>query len=322
MVVFTCNNCGDSLQKPKVAKHYQFQCRQGENLTCVDCHKDFYGQEYVAHTKCITESERYGGANYVARPGQNKGARKQEDWINVVKNVIDTATDLSRDERNVLNILSNHENIPRKKAKFLNFIRSVMGHRINMPVIESVWARMETAFKEAVEASKAQSLPNRDQEKSSSPANDSSPTKPEDSSKAENENNENICRENGNSSTNGTENTENGKKKKSKKRDLADSTTELEDRTPVKKNKRNVDNSVDEASTNRENGKFDWKAAIVEIVASKDEISVKKLRKRVVNRYVDHCNDTVTPEKAASRFEKKLRKLTDVIVNDDKVRMA
>lgn len=117
----------------------------------------FSGQEYVAHTKCITESERYGGQNYVARPGQNKGARKQEEWINVVKNIIDTIHDLSRDERNVLNILSNHENIPRKKAKFLNFIRSVMGHRVNMTVIDSVWTRMETAFNKTVEQNKVHS---------------------------------------------------------------------------------------------------------------------------------------------------------------------
>ena len=66
-----------------------------------------------------------------------------------MKNVFDTAANLSHDERNVLNILSKHDNIPRKKTKFLNFIRNIMGHRVNMPVIENVWSRMENAFKEA-----------------------------------------------------------------------------------------------------------------------------------------------------------------------------
>lgn len=116
----------------------------------------FSGQEYVAHTKCITESERYGGQDYVAKPGQNKGERKQQEWINVVKNVIETAHNLTKEEQNILDILSRHENIPRKKAKFLNFIRSAMGNRVNMRVIDGIWARMETAFKGAVEANKPQ----------------------------------------------------------------------------------------------------------------------------------------------------------------------
>ncbi|KAG7211384.1 hypothetical protein KM043_010673 [Ampulex compressa] len=72
MVVFTCNNCGETLQKPRVAKHYQFQCRTAAFLTCVDCFKDFRGDEYVGHTKCITEAERYGGKDYVPKAGTNK----------------------------------------------------------------------------------------------------------------------------------------------------------------------------------------------------------------------------------------------------------
>lgn len=42
MVVFTCAHCGDSLQKPKVEKHYDTKCRNKcPDLCCVDCLKDF-----------------------------------------------------------------------------------------------------------------------------------------------------------------------------------------------------------------------------------------------------------------------------------------
>lgn len=41
MVVFTCFHCGDVMQKPKVAKHYEFKCRNPVFVTCTDCLKDF-----------------------------------------------------------------------------------------------------------------------------------------------------------------------------------------------------------------------------------------------------------------------------------------
>ncbi|XP_043267476.1 cell growth-regulating nucleolar protein isoform X2 [Venturia canescens] len=316
MVVFTCNNCGDSLQKPKVAKHYQFQCRSSENLTCVDCHKDFYGQEYVSHTKCITESERYGGQDYVPKPGQNKGERKQQEWINIVKNVIETAKNLTMEERNILNILSRHENIPRKKAKFLNFIRSVMGNRINMPVIDGIWARMETAFKGAVEANK--------------PQGQSTNVGNHENNIAENQNNENISREKGLPTENGTEIPEVvEKKKKTKKRDLTETEVTPVEEPPKKKRKKKSSEEVVEGTTvmsmdqndNQETLKFDWKAAILEIIGSNQEISLKKLRKKVCNRYVNHRDNSITFEKAVSKFEKKLSKVTEVSINDNKVRL-
>lgn len=64
MVVFSCDACGDSLRKKDVQKHYQFNCRRCESLTCVDCKKQFWGDDYVAHTQCITDEDfKYGKVN-------------------------------------------------------------------------------------------------------------------------------------------------------------------------------------------------------------------------------------------------------------------
>lgn len=120
------------------------------------------GNEYVAHTKCVTEAERYGGKDYVPKANVNKGERKQQEWINVVNNLLNGTVNLSNEERNFLNTLSRYENIPRKKAKFLNFVKSMLGYRINMSIVDSVWNKMETAHKQNQQtATKPQESDNR-----------------------------------------------------------------------------------------------------------------------------------------------------------------
>lgn len=50
MVTFTCNACGESVKKAKVQKHYEQQCRNCSVLSCIDCGRDFAGDEYQSHT--------------------------------------------------------------------------------------------------------------------------------------------------------------------------------------------------------------------------------------------------------------------------------
>lgn len=57
---------------------------------------------------------------------------------------------LSNAERTVLNTLSKFHNIPRKKAKFLNFIKFMVNNRtVTMSVVESTWNKMEAAYKQS-----------------------------------------------------------------------------------------------------------------------------------------------------------------------------
>ncbi|XP_058801200.1 uncharacterized protein C16C10.8 [Phymastichus coffea] len=303
MVVFTCNNCGDSLQKPKVAKHYQFQCRTAPFLTCVDCFKDFRGNEYVAHTKCITENERYGGKNYIPKPSQNKGERKQQAWINVVQNVLANSTTLTVPERNLLSSIAKHENIPRKKAKFLNFINNISGNRVNMTIVSSVWDKMESAFKEA----SAQI----DNEENNSEKN-----------KEENQNNSNICKEDGTvvNKLNEIE-SQNQKSKTSKKRKHENYENDDNEHANKKKNETEKNNVTIEDVTENGDSKFSWKTTILEIVTSKGEITLRKLKKKVITQYLAHFPDS-TSEKAMSKFEKKLGKVSDILIDENKVKLV
>lgn len=83
MVFFTCNACGASLKKNQVEKHYRNECRSCSVLSCMDCGKDFHGDEYAAHTKCITEAEKYQGAMFNKTASDSKGDLKQEAWLEV-----------------------------------------------------------------------------------------------------------------------------------------------------------------------------------------------------------------------------------------------
>lgn len=71
-----------------------------------------------------------------------------------------------------------------------------------------------------------------------------------------------------------------------------------------------------------ENSTFNWKNTILDIVKSKEEISLRKLQKKVISQYMKFCSDAVTREKASSKFNKKLKKVSEVVISDEKVRLA
>ena len=137
MVFFTCNACGASLKKNQVEKHYQNECRNCEVLSCMDCGKDFYGDDYAAHIKCVSEAEKYQGALYKdsGKSGGAKGEKKQQEWLEVdeayvylvcgqcvlyIQRVRDSVQSAEVNPRisRLLEKISEFPNIPRKKSKF------------------------------------------------------------------------------------------------------------------------------------------------------------------------------------------------------------
>merc|ERR1712071_502859 len=85
MVFFICNGCGASLKKNNVEKHQTHQCRKSGHLSCMDCSKDFFGEDYKGHVKCISEEEKYSAKGWSAKPNQNKNERKQTEWVAMVQ---------------------------------------------------------------------------------------------------------------------------------------------------------------------------------------------------------------------------------------------
>ena len=84
---FICDACGQTVKKSKVEKHYQTECRNCSVLSCIDCGKDFPGDEYAGHTSCISEAEKYQGKLYQPKEKANKGELKQQEWIKVTLSI-------------------------------------------------------------------------------------------------------------------------------------------------------------------------------------------------------------------------------------------
>nr|VZH98618.1 unnamed protein product [Spirometra erinaceieuropaei] len=120
MVVFVCGKCNESIKKKNVEQHFN-NCRNA-TVSCVDCSKDFTRQSFVSHTSCITEQEKYDKPNFSQKIP--KGANKQMEWTDQVHSRL---SDFPA-QQGVINLmvkkLMDSSNVPKKKAKFQNFLRS------------------------------------------------------------------------------------------------------------------------------------------------------------------------------------------------------
>ncbi|KAJ1660191.1 hypothetical protein IWQ61_000836 [Dispira simplex] len=72
MVTFVCNVCQESLKRSKINGHF-YRCPDAY-FACVDCSKDFYGQDYSEHTQCISEAEKYQKSLYQPKKGKQNNA--------------------------------------------------------------------------------------------------------------------------------------------------------------------------------------------------------------------------------------------------------
>ncbi|CAG0895654.1 unnamed protein product [Cyprideis torosa] len=153
MVFFTCNTCGASLKKNQVEKHHQFECKNCEAVSCMDCGKDFWGDEYASHTKCITEAEKYSGKDYKPKPNANKNEKKQEAWLEHIRAAVNSE-EAQKDPKlkDILQRMAAYSNIPRKKSKFENFVRNSLTTR-QPHLIEAAWRIFSASFTPTVPAS-------------------------------------------------------------------------------------------------------------------------------------------------------------------------
>lgn len=102
--------------------------------------------------QCITEAERYSAKGFVAKPEKNKGAQKQEIWTECIQELSERPN-FDRNTKNVLQRIATQSNVPRKKPKFINFLKSSM--RFNPAQAEKIW----TIIEKGLEEFKKKSLP-------------------------------------------------------------------------------------------------------------------------------------------------------------------
>ncbi|TGZ62339.1 hypothetical protein CRM22_007479 [Opisthorchis felineus] len=143
MVVFLCSYCNASLRKSVVEKHFHC-CRGCTTVSCMDCHKDFDKISFKSHTSCLTEEEKYDKV----RVSQSKaGSNKQQQWTSFVQKVISKSAVQDPLICQVMQELQSSENLPRKKQKFLNFMRSKY-RRLRPDQMEQIWEILDAAASE------------------------------------------------------------------------------------------------------------------------------------------------------------------------------
>ncbi|EGZ15530.1 hypothetical protein PHYSODRAFT_346613 [Phytophthora sojae] len=145
MVFFVCEGCNETLKKNKVDAHAG-RCRNCWAVSCVDCSVVFEGNDYAAHTSCISEAEKYEKSLYQGDKNKGKPGKKQtpqERWMDAVQSA--TCPD-DRKLQDVLTRIAGYDNVPRKKNKFVNFVSNSLALR-DAALVERAWTIYETAFK-------------------------------------------------------------------------------------------------------------------------------------------------------------------------------
>ncbi|XP_060072978.1 cell growth-regulating nucleolar protein-like [Ylistrum balloti] len=347
MVVFTCNACGDSLKKNQVESHYLGKCRRCEVVSCVDCGKDFWGDDYQSHNKCISEEEKYSGKNYKPKANANKGDAKQELWLQQVQHAIDKCN-ANAQLKGLLERMKDYPNIPRKRAKFENFVGNSLNTR-NSYLINQAWdllmenttqnkqpekKPLENGHTNGTSQSKTEEVVAQ-QVIEDQPCEERKLSKRERKEERSKKSNKKEKKDKSESSEN--VDSEKSKKKKSKKRKRDEEMEEDETEEPVKvkkkkKDKENADESIltnnnledgepEEESPAKRGLKFDWVEVITTVLQSKGEMALKKLRKKVLAEYSSQGGRPMTEEKLGAKFTKKVTKNPTFVVHKERVKI-
>lgn len=138
MVVFVCSQCNATLKKSHVRNHL-LSSRRCSLVSCVDCHKDFDKFSVESHCSCISEKEKYDKANYLKSSKSNNNS-KQAEWVRRIEDAIQNCE--SKRHLFILQNIRGNCNVPQKKKKFENFMRSKY-RKIPAETIEEIWKLLE-----------------------------------------------------------------------------------------------------------------------------------------------------------------------------------
>ncbi|XP_035517564.1 cell growth-regulating nucleolar protein [Morone saxatilis] len=342
MVFFTCNGCGESLKKAQVDKHVNM-CRGCQVLSCIDCGKDFWGDDYKNHNKCISEDQKYGGKGYEAKA--NKGDVKQQQWIQRVQEAMNKPG-VSAKLKDVLRQVSTYDNVPRKKAKFQNWMRNSL-KIANTGLHDEVWDILAAAdnppeapqqTKEAEQTVAAVKMDTNGNEKQDSHPDVEKKKKlnKRERKEARQQKNGKVLKGAEKTVAQEPEEDQTGKKKKRDRKRKHSSEEEgdeeqnghgAEDETSSKKKKTNDQEESEETEDQAvPKGKFNWKGNIKAVLRESpdQELQVKKLRKKVLSAYYSFTGDGnfKTEEDVLALFNKKINNNPKFRVLKDRVRLV
>merc|ERR1719348_2420908 len=256
---------------------------------------------------CMSEEQRdskEGRAGWDPSVGQgNKGEKRQNAWIANLRKILQETSDLDGDVRNILDTIQEHENIPRKKPKFVNFVKNIMRNRARPHSIDKTWELFEQALKPPALPEPMEVAENGESDKTESLETNGKGETPE-------KENEGGKKE---------------KKKKKKKDKKLPDTTEDVNTKPSRKRKSSDAGENDEDGTTKEEespvkkAKFDWDEVITACLKEKDgnEMKLVKLKKKCLREYFSvHEGTHKTKEEVGAKFDKKVKKRSYKVLKD------
>ncbi|CAG5983491.1 unnamed protein product [Menidia menidia] len=340
MVFFTCNACGESLKKAQVDKHVNM-CRGCQVLSCIDCGKDFWGDDYKNHNKCISEDQKYGGKGYEAKA--NKGDVKQQQWLQRVHEAMNKPG-VSPKLKDVLRQVSTYDNVPRKKAKFQNWMKNSL-KIANTNLHDEVWEILAAAdsapeakdqvpeCKETVAevpvgtngTEEQNGEANAEVKKKKLNKRERKEARQQKNGKAAKSDEQTVTGELGKD-----QKKKKGRKRKHEQEDEEDNGTNSDVDTSVKKAKtaNNTEAVVAEETEKQAavQGKFNWKGNIKAVLKESpdQELPLKKLRKKVLGAYYSFTGDSnfKTEEEVLALFNKKVNKNPKFRVLKERVKLV
>ena len=257
--------------------------------------------------------------------------------MNNLRGILAETSNLDSDVRNIVNTILDHENIPRKKPKFVNFVKNIMRNRANSHSIDKTWelfsqalnppateekvedVKMETVVEEKVE--NEETCDNNSKKKKKKKRTDteetvSNNTNVESNKKSKKDKKSKDKQNNLEEDNSEKENSENPKSKKKQKK-------EREEEKSVKNLKRkheetmDVDEGEETENVPEKKLKFDWDETISSVLKQSGEMKLKKLKKKVVSEYMSiHEGTHKTAEEIGAKFDKKLKKKKYRVLKD------
>ncbi len=284
-------------------------------LVSLSIYKFNSGQEYKTHIKCISEEEKYSGKGFVAKPGQNKNERKQTEWVAMVQNVVLSVGNTNEELTNALQRISQYENIPRKKPKFMvckiivietrdvndlvafqNFLKNILGNRVNPRIAEQSWDLISKALEEQKAKQALENKPKPAEEKVAVEVT---------SNKRKNDI-ENEIPVNGN--------------KKSKK--------DVEEKSQVNGSSAQANDTINSEGGEQSSLKVKWCTIGKTILRSQDdkELSLKKFQKKIIAEYLNRVGNAVNTDESVevlwSKCQKKLSKNPKFKIHKEKIKLV
>ena len=229
------------------------------------------------------------------------------------------ATDLDGDVRNIVNTIMDHENIPRKQAKFGNFVKNIMRNKARPHSIDKTWELFSQALKPANSEEKKENVKMETDEKKEDEVEASiektSKSKSKKEKKKKKEKEEPIEEDTSEKENVQKESKKNKKNKKSKVETVDEKPKNLKRK---REEEMEVDQTIESEETPEKKTKFDWDETISSVLKQKgNEMKLNKLKKKCVAEFMaQHEGTHMTEEKLGAKFDKKLKKRKYRVLKD------